>query len=114
MSSTYTTYMGTVSFTATTDSWSEPSDSSVEVLSFPGSDSIAISITGQRETRRTFKALFASVTAFKLCRSMRAKQGSLLVENWDTTPVNAVLKRVAPDAPLADGQVVAQVEFILY
>jgi hypothetical protein len=114
MSSTYTTYMGTVSFTATTESWSETSDSNVEVLSFPGSNSIAISITGQRETRRTFKALFATVAAFRLCRDMRAKQGSLLVENWDITPVNAVLKRVAPDAPFSDGQVVAQVEFILY
>jgi hypothetical protein len=114
MSSTYTTYIGTVSFTASTDSWAEPAGSSIEVLGFPGGNSVAISLGGQRETRRTFKALFANVTAFKLCRDMRSKAGSLLVENWDTLPVNAVLSRVAPDPPLADGQVLAQVEFILY
>jgi hypothetical protein len=75
---------------------------------------VAISIGGQRETRRTFKALFANVAAFKAFRNMRAKQGSLYVDGWDAAAVNAILSRTAPDAIQADGQVYAQAEFILY
>lgn len=114
MSSTYTTFLGTVSFTATADSWSEQSSSDVEVMGFPGGNAVAISISGQRETRRTFKALFATATAFRAFRDMRAKQGTLLVEGWDTAAVPAILTRTAPDPILADGQVLAQAEFILY
>jgi len=112
--STYTTYLGTVSFTATTAGWSEPAGSDVDVIGFPGGNAVAISISGQRETRRGFKALFADVAAFKSCRDMRAKQGTLLVDNWDITAVNAVLTRIAPDPILADGKVLATIEFILY
>lgn len=114
MSSTYTTYLGTVSFTATAESWAEPAGSDIEVIGFPGGDSVAISISGQRETRRIFKALCASVADFKLLRQMRAKAGTLLVENWDSVAVNAVLVRVSPDPVLTDGRVVIQAEFILY
>lgn len=114
MSSTFSTVTSSVSFTATSDSWNEESTSEVSVLGFPGGDSVAVSISGQRETRRTFKAMFASVTDYRTFRGMRAKAGSLLVENWDTAPVNAVLVRVSPDAPWQSGQVTCNAQFILY
>lgn len=119
MSSTYTTQAGTVSFTAMADSWSEPARSDVDVIAFPGGDAVAISISGQRETRRQFKALFATIAAFRTMRDMRASPirataGSLFVENWDTAPVNALLVGIQPDPMQVDGQVIAQVAFILY
>lgn len=114
MSSTYTTASGTVSFTASADSWQEPANSQVDVLGFPGGDAIAISISGQRETRRTFKAMFDTPALYRAFRDMRAKAGSLFVETWDTSAVNAVLVRTAPDPPWMSGQVTATVEFILY
>lgn len=114
MASTFTTYIGTVSFTATTTSWAEPSESSVEVIGFPGGDAVAISIAGQRETRRTFTAVFATPAAFQLFRNMRAKQGFLFVENWDSSAVRAILVRTAPSPPHMSGEVSCSAQFILY
>lgn len=114
MSSTYTTSQASVSFTAAQESWSETSGSDIDVIGFPGGDAIAISISGQRETRRTFKALFATAALFKTMRDQRAKTGLLFVEVWDTAPVNAVLVRTQPDPIQVDGQVLAQVEFVLF
>ena len=114
MSSTYTTAAGTVSFLATAESWSEPAKTEVNVIGFPGGDAVAISISGQRETTRTFKVVLSSATAYRSLSNMRAKAGTLLVENWDTSPVNAVLQQIQPDPIQADGQVYAQVQFVLY
>jgi hypothetical protein len=114
MSSTYVTALGSVTFTASTDSWSEASSSQVDVIGFPGGDAVAISLGGQRETRRAFKALLSSVSAYTMLRGMRNKAGWLQVENWDSAPVNAVLERIQPDAIQTDGQVYAQVQFVLY
>lgn len=103
-----------MSFTAATDSWSEQSSSEVNVLGFPGGDAVAVSLAGQRETTRTFKALLANVAAYQTLLSMRSRVGGLFVENWDSVPVNAVLKQVQPDPIQADGKVYAQVQFVLY
>lgn len=114
MSSTYTTAQASVSFTAATETWSEQSSSEVNALGFPGGDAVAISIAGQRETTRTFKALLVNVADYQTMLGMRARQGMLKVENWDSQPVNAVLQRIQPDPILADGKVYAQVQFVLY
>lgn len=114
MSSSYTTAQASVSFIAATESWNEQSSAEVNVLGFPGGDSIAVSIAGQRETTRTFKALLNSVTDYQTMRGMRARTGMLTIENWDSLPVNAVLKQIQPDPIQADGKVYAQVQFVLY
>lgn len=114
MSSTYTTITGTVSFVAADDSWAESSGSEVNVLGFPGGDAVAVSLAGQRETTRTFKALLNTVADYQTLRGMRSRAGSLLVENWDTVAVNAVLKQISPDPLKTDGKVYAQVQFVLY
>jgi hypothetical protein len=114
MSSSYTTNTNTVTFTALQDSWSEQSTTETNVIGFPGGDAVAISIAGQRETTRSFKALFDSVFAYKTLRDMRGKTGWLLVEGWDSTMVNAVLQRCTPDPILADGKVLATLGFVLY
>ncbi len=114
MTSSYTTAQGSVTFTAAAESWNEQSDSDVGILAFPGGDAVAISLGGQRETRRTFKALLVNRAAYQTLLSMRNRRGGLFIENWDTVPVNAVLQRVAPDPIQADGQVYAQVQFVLY
>ena len=114
MASTFTTYLGTVSFTATTDSWQEPSESEVEVIGFPGGDAVAISLGGQRETRRTITLLLSTPAAYRQLRNMRSKAGYLSIENWDTAPVRAVLTRTSPSPPYASGEVSCQASFILY
>lgn len=114
MSSTFTTATNTVSFTATTDGWSEEAVSEVGVLGFPGGDSVAVSIGGQRETRRSFKAMFANRADFLKFRSMRARAGWLLVENLDTAQVQAVLIRVAAEPPWMSGEVTCTAQFVLY
>lgn len=114
MASTYTTAQATVSFTATAESWNEQSKSDVTVLGFPGGDAIAVSLAGQRETTRSFKALLADVATYKTLVSMRNRVGGLFVENWDTVPVNAVLQQIQPDPIQTDGKVYAQVQFVLY
>lgn len=114
MASTFTTSLGTVNFTATTDSFAEPANADVSVIGFPGGDAIAISISGQRETRRTFIALFANAADFRLFRSMRSKLGTLRIDNWDTTPQNAILVTTAPLPPYLSGEVASQASFILY
>ncbi len=114
MSSTFTTSSATVSFTATTDSWSEPATAEVNVLPFPGGDAVAISLGGQRNAPRAFKALFANKAAYDTLVGMRGRAGGLKVENWDSVPQSAVLQRCAPDPIQADGQVYAQVQFVLY
>lgn len=115
MSSTYTVSPTVVSFTAMSDSWSEQSGAQVDVMPFPGGDAIAISLGGQRGTTRTFKALLASRTDYQTLASIRGRQGTLVVENWDTAgAVNAVLKQISPDPIQADGKVYAQVQFVLY
>lgn len=114
MSSTYTTAQATVSFVAATESWSEQSRSEVNVLGFPGGDAVAVSIAGQRETNRTFKALLNTVADYQTMLGMRARVGMLKVEFWDSVPVNAVLKQIQPDPIQADGKVYAQVQFVLY
>jgi hypothetical protein len=114
MSSTYTTSMATVSFVATTETWAEQSSSEINVIGYPGGDAVAVSISGQRETTRTFKALLSTVADYRTMLGMRARVGGLFVENWDSAPVNAILQRIVPDPILADGKVYAQVQFILY
>ena len=114
MSSTYTTSTGSVSFTAVAESWSEPATSEVNVIGFPGGDAIAVSIAGQRETTRAFKALFSTAVQYRTFRDMRGKTGTLFVEQWDTVPINAILKSTSPDPIYTDGSVLAQAQFVLY
>jgi hypothetical protein len=114
MSSTFTTVSGTVSFIATTESWSEEARAEVSVLGFPGGDAVAISIGGQRETRRAFTAVFDSVEDYRTFRDMRARAGWLLVENWDDASVQAVLISVKPDPPWISGEVTCAAQFVLY
>ena len=83
-------------------------------MGFPGGNSVAVSLGGQRGTTRAFKAVLNSVSDYKVLRDMRAKVGSLFVEGWDTAPVNAVLQQTAPDPIQADGKVYARLQFILY
>jgi len=105
----------TVSFIAATESWSEQSGSEINVIGFPGGDAIAVSIAGQRETTRTFKALLATKTDYDTLRSLRGKAGTLSVDNWDTAaPVSAALKQIAPDPIQVDGEVYVQLQFVLY
>lgn len=114
MSSTFITSQASVSFLAATETWNEQSSSEVNVLGFPGGDAVAVSIAGQRETTRTFKALLNNVTDYQTMRGMRATAGRLTIENWDSAPVNAILKQIQPDPIQADGKVYAQVQFVLY
>jgi len=114
MASHFTTVDRTLTFVASTDGWSEARQSDVNVMGYPGSDNIAVSISGARETRRTFKAVLASLADYRLLADMSAKAGWLYVENWDAAEVRAVLTRVAPDPIWLSGEVTCTAQFILY
>ena len=104
---------GSVSFTTIEEGWSEPATASVNVRGFPGGNTVAVSIGGQREVSRTLTCVFTDrgqYVSFALLRG-RPIPGTLVVDNWDT--VSAVLKESNPDPPQTDGQVIARAQFIL-
>jgi len=103
-----------VTFTAAADSWNETFDSEINVLAFPGGDAVAISLAGQRDGRRTFKALLSTLADYKKLRDMRGRSGWLQVDVWDSVPIQASLQRISPDPIQVDGVVYAQVQFVLY
>lgn len=113
-SATFITTTASSTFEALVDSWAEPATSEVNVLGFPGGDSVAVSIAGQREITRTFGVYFTTVALYRVFRDQRGKQGSLLVGSWDTAAASAVLKQVSPDPPGNDGSVHAVAQFVLY
>ena len=114
MSSTYTTAEGSLSFLASADSFKEPHQANVAVLDFPGGDNFAISISGLKETRRTFKVMLDSMEDFRILTGIMRLEGALYVEGWDVDPQNAVLVDVDPDPPWNSGEITATVQFILY
>lgn len=113
MSSSFVTATGSLTFVAIEDSWSETAAAAVNVRGFPGGDSVAISLNGQREVTRTVTAYVANRAAYDTLARMRAKLGVLFIESWDTAPVGAVLKQCSPRTPAADGTILVQAQFIL-
>jgi hypothetical protein len=114
MSATFTTVAATVTFGANATSWAEPATAEVSTRGFPGGDSVAISLGGQREITRTFGFECDTLAAFKLLRSMRGKLGSLTVGEWDTVgAVGAILRTISPDPPTNNGRVYGTVQFVL-
>jgi hypothetical protein len=109
--SSYDVGGGAVTFTATEDGWAEPATAAVSVRGFPGGDSVALSLGGQREVTRTVTVYFADRGSYVSFALMRGKVGTLVIDNWDT--VSAVLKESNPDPQLPDGQVRARAQFIL-
>lgn len=111
--SSYATSSTSVTFTAMAESWAEPAQAEVNVIAFPGGNAVALSLAGRRETTRTFKALMASKADYDLLVSMLGQNGSLTVDNWDQGSISAVMTQIMPDPVQIDGQVLAQVRFIL-
>lgn len=111
---TFITSAAWSTFDAYVESWAEPAGAEVNVLGFPGGDSIAVSLGGQREITRTLGVFFTTVALYRVFRDQRGKQGTLTVGSWDTSPVSAVLKQVSPDPPGNDGSVHAVAQFVLY
>lgn len=100
-----------IQFDAIEEGWSEPATSAVSVRGFPGGNSVAISLGGQREVRRTVSCIFANrddYVAFALSRNIVL---GLTIDNWDT--VDVVLQESAPDPPWADGRIKATAKFVL-
>lgn len=111
---TFTTITASSTFEAYVNSWAEPASAEVNVLGFPGGDSVAISLGGQREITRTFGVFFTTIALYRVFQNQRGKQGSLTLGSWDTAAVGAVLKQVNPDPPENDGSVHAVAQFVLY
>lgn len=110
---TFTTSTASVTFTGNENGWAESATAAVSVRGFPGGDSVAISLGGQRETTRSFGVEFASIAAYRTFQGMRGRLGSLTVGSWDTSAVAAVLKQVSPEPPTPDGKVFAVAQFVL-
>lgn len=113
MASSFVTAAGSLTFTAIEDSWSEAATAAVNVRGFPGGDSVAISLAGQREVTRTVTVYVANRAAYDTLVRMRAKLGTLFIENWDTAPIGAVLKQCSPRSPATDGTILVQAQFVL-
>lgn len=104
---------GGVDFDTDAAGWSETATSSVDVRGFPGGDTIALSLGGQREVTRTVTCIFPNRGQYVSFILLRGQEHSLFIENWDTLGINAVLKEANPDPPHTDGQVSARAQFIL-
>lgn len=104
---------GGVDFTTDEAGWSEPATSAVNVRGFPGGNNIAVSLGGQREVTRTVTCIFPTRGQYVAFALLRGSVHALLIDGWDTGPVNAVLKESNPDTPRTDGQVLARAQFIL-
>lgn len=111
---TFITTTASSTFDADVASWAEPATAEVNTLAFPGGDSVAISLAGQREITRTFGVFFTTIALYRVFRDQRGRQGTLTLGSWDTSAVGAVLKRVSPEPPGSDGSVHAVAEFLLY
>lgn len=104
---------GGVDFDTDVSGWSEPATSSVNVRGFPGGDTIAVSLGGQREVNRTVTCIFPTRGQYVAFSLLRGQEHTLQIDDWDDVPINAVLKESNPDPPSADGYVVAKAQFIL-
>lgn len=111
--SSFTTVSHSLTFTAYEDSWAESASADVNTRGFPGGDSVAISLAGQREVIRTFTVQLASRAVYDTFASMRGKLGYLQVTDWDSAAVGAVLKQCSPRAVESDGTVFVQAQFVL-
>lgn len=100
-----------VQFTALEEAWSEPATSAVSVRGFPNGNSVAISIGGQREVRRTVTCLFDNRDDYIAFVLSRALVRGLTIDKWDT--VDVVLVDASPEPPLTDGRIKAKATFIL-
>lgn len=101
-----------VVFEAIEDSWSEPATSAVSVRGFPGGDTVAISLGGQREVTRTVTLLFQNRGDYITFVTNRGNSGgTLTIDNWDS--VGAILKEASADPPFPDGTIRARAQFIL-
>jgi hypothetical protein len=104
---------GGVDFDTDSAGWSEPATSAVSVRGFPGGNNIAVSLGGQREVTRTVTCIFPNRGQYVSFALLRGQVHSLLIDNWDTGPLDAVLKEANPDPPSGDGHVTARAQFIL-
>lgn len=104
---------GGVDFGTDEAGWSEPATSAVGVRGFPGGNNIAVSLGGQREVTRTVTCIFPGRGQYVNFVLLRGQVHPLLIDGWDTGPLNAVLKEANPDPPRTDGQVSARATFIL-
>lgn len=92
--------------------WQETATSQVSVRGFPGGDTVAISLAGQREVTRTITCYFTSRGDWITFVTNRGNDGgTLTVDNWDSVP--AILKEASADPPLADGRIRAKATFVL-
>lgn len=103
--------VGSVSFTALDEGWSEPAMAAVNIRGFPGGDHIALSLGGQREVTRTVTLQFATRGEYVTFAVMRGKVGTLTIDFWDS--VGAVLKESNSNPPQTDGKVKARAQFVL-
>lgn len=101
-----------VVFEAIEEGWSEPATSAVSVRGFPGGDTVAISLGGQREVTRTMTLIFTDRGDYITFVTNRGNSGATLtIDNWDS--VSAILKECNADPPLIDGRIRARATFIL-
>lgn len=114
MSSTWTCDLGTITFTAHTDGWSQSRKLAYEVIGFPGGNTFDISVAGQREMPRNIGMLLDSLTDYETLETMLGEQGYLHVEQWDSTPRSAMLVAIDPQPTIYNGgYILATGKFIL-
>lgn len=104
---------GGVDFDTDVAAWAETATSAVSIRAFPGGDNIAVSLGGQREVTRTVTCIFPGRGQYVNFILLRGQVHSLLIDDWDSGPVDAVLKEANPDPPFADGRVQARAQFVL-
>lgn len=114
MTSTFTTSLGEVIFTAHAGGFSEDPKLAYEVVGYPGGNTFDVTVAGQRETRRTVGLHLSSKADYETLADMLGLSGYLLIDGWDINPRAAILVGCKPEAIIySGGTVMAQGDFIL-
>jgi hypothetical protein len=108
----FSTDLESITFQDAVAGWREQATADVSTRAFPGG-TYAISIGGRREMQRSVGMLLDSIDDYRTLLGMLAARGVLLIDDWDTTEINVVMKSCSPSSMLANGQVLARADFIV-
>jgi hypothetical protein len=100
-----------VTFTVDRDGFSEQRDARTSVQEIPGGDEFTLDLAGRQPHKLSAKVTLSSETSWGAMNAALGTVGSLQIDTLTTH--EAVLMSVSREAPYLDGQVSANVDFLI-
>lgn len=100
-----------VTFTVDRDGFSEQRDARAAIQEIPGGSEFTVDLAGRQPHKLTVKAIFLNEAAWGAINSALGTVGSLQVDTLNTH--NALLMSASREAPYLDGQVSANIDFVI-